>query len=679
MALKYETPGVYFERVDAAGPAISAIRTDVAGFVGIAARGPVDTPVPVQSWRQFLAYFGDFTGQSFLAYCVRAFFENGGRRCWVVRVASDSPVGGHATASAILRMPPPPGSPKGAPDGAVWAVEACSPGAWGNNLTILLQETHRAQTVSIPALSTPETTVVASTAGFRRAMLVRVWQNTLPPVLKVVSAVDPAERKLAWQRPDFGGGLPYASPLELPPGYNLDAELFIDSIEYTLVVKEAGTVLAIYEGLSLVPEDTEHYGPCRLVPIFVPANLTPGQGLPTAPQPVVIRELRSSLESFPIPLQTGTGEVALAGGSDGLALLGVYDFIGEEFSPLDNDLVRQQKRRGLRVFNDVDEISIVTIPDIHVQPVIRTRTVPPPPCEPDPCLPGPSPQATSRREQTEEELPRAFTEQEILQVQAAMVQHCEDRRDRIALLDPPLAASKADALGAGAIREWRKKFESKYAALYYPWVCVAEPTTSLTRAIPPSGHVAGQYARTDFEVGVHKAPANAPLQWVQDVTAPVNDAVHGLLNSEGINAIRTLPGRGLRIFGARTLSSDPDWRYINVRRLLMMIEKAIYLSTQWAVFEPNDHLTRAKLRLSLTSFFIALWQQGALMGNGVNEAFQVKCDEDNNPPSERANGRLLAEVLVAPSKPFEFVVLRVGRTLNEFEVREVTVTRLTTA
>ncbi len=671
---------MYYERVDATGPAIAGIRTDVTGFVGIATRGPVDTPVPIQSWRQFLAYFGDLTGQGFLAYCVRAFFENGGRRCWVVRVASDAPAGGRGTASAILRTPPLPGSPNGTPGEAVWAIDASSPGIWGTNLTILLQETHRAQTVSIPALSTPEATVVTSTAGFKRATFVRVWQGALPPVLKVVSAVDPAERKLVWLRPGFEGGLPYDSPLALPPGYDLDAALFVDSIEYTLVVKEADGVLAVYEGLSLVPEDSENYGLNRLAPIMVPVDLTAGRGLPTAPQPVVIRELRSSLASVPIPLQTG--EMVLEGGSDGLSLLGVYDFIGEEFSPLDSDLVRQQKRRGLRTLNDVDEISIVTIPDIHVQPVVRPRTVPLPPCEPDPCLPGPSPQATARRPQAEEELPPVFTEQEILQIQAALVQHCEDRRDRIALLDPPLAASRADALGVGAIRDWRKRFESKYAALYYPWVRVAEPfreAVSLTRAIPPSGHVAGQYARTDFEVGVHKAPANAPLQWVQDVTAPVNDAVHGLLNSEGINVIRAFPGRGLRIFGARSVSSDPDWRYINVRRLMMMIERAISLSTQWAVLEPNDHVTRAKLRLSLTSFLIALWQRGALMGNTVNEAFQVKCDEDNNPPAERANGRLLAEVLVAPSKPFEFIVLRVGRTLNEFEVHEVTVTRLDTA
>ena len=192
----------------------------------------------------------------------------------------------------------------------------------------------------------------------------------------------------------------------------------------------------------------------------------------------------------------------------------------------------------------------------------------------------------------------------------------------------------------------------------------------MTRDIPPSGHVAGQCARTDIEVGVHKAPANDPLSWVQDVTVVIGDALHAILNPSGINVVRPLSGRGIRIMGARTVSSDPSWRYVNVRRLMMMIEKAIDVATQWAAFEPNDFYTRGKLVLALSSFLIALWQRGALAGKSIEEAFFVKCDETNNPPAERENGRLFADVGVAPSNPFEFIVLRVGRTNNEFEVTE---------
>jgi phage tail sheath protein FI len=183
--------------------------------------------------------------------------------------------------------------------------------------------------------------------------------------------------------------------------------------------------------------------------------------------------------------------------------------------------------------------------------------------------------------------------------------------------------------------------------------------------------VVGQWARSDFEFGVHKAPANSPLEWVQDVTATVDDSVCGILNPAGINVIRAFPGRGIRIFGARTISSDPDWRYLNVRRLMIMIEKAIDISTQWAAFEPNDVFTRSKICISLTSFLVALWQQGALVGETPGEAFFVKCNEENNPDSERDRGRLIADIGVAPSKPFEFIVLRLGRIGNNFELTEM--------
>ncbi|HKP51323.1 MAG TPA: phage tail sheath C-terminal domain-containing protein [Chloroflexia bacterium] len=680
----YETPGVYYERVDATGPAISPLRTDVAGFVGIAERGPINTPTPVQSWRQFQAYFGDFTGQGFLAYNVRAFFENGGRRCWVVRVASPDPAGGAASASTLLPGAAPPGSPPGTPPGkSIWQVEAYSPGVWGNALTILLQETHRAQTVSRPAFSTPEATAVTAVGAFRRAMLVRVRQGNLTPLYKVISSVDPADGLLIWQNPRQEERLPYDSLLQLPPDYDLDAPLYIESVEYTLVVKEAGQVRAVYEGLSLVPEDAQNYGPKRLAPLepLPPANPDQRAGIPSAPPLVVIREAEDKEQSSdaPSPLYTDGGEESLAGGADGLTLLEVYDFIGEPFSPHDSDLIKKSRKRGLRTLNDVDEVAIIAIPDIHIQPIPPLRLSPPVPCEPDPCLPGPPPKPALPPPLAEPEMPRIFSDEEIARVHAALVQHCEERRDRIAILDPPLSAVKNEALGVGAIRAWRKRFDSKYAALYYPWMRVVEPVRparALTRDIPPSGHVAGQYATADFSVGVHKAPANVALKWAQDVTAGVSDPTHGLLNTEGINVIKALPGRGLRIEGARTVSADPDWRYVNVRRLLMMIEKAIYLCTQWAVFEPNDHITRAKMRLSLTSFLSALWQRGALTGDKLAEAFAVKCDEENNPPHERANGRLLAEVRVAPSRPFEFVVLRVGRTQNEFEVSEASVERV---
>jgi phage tail sheath protein FI len=170
--------------------------------------------------------------------------------------------------------------------------------------------------------------------------------------------------------------------------------------------------------------------------------------------------------------------------------------------------------------------------------------------------------------------------------------------------------------------------------------------------------------------GVHVAAANAALEWAQDVTLAVDAERHGLLNSLQINVIRALSGRGLRLLGARTLSSDPDWRFVNVRRLVSMIGKALGSALQWAVFEPNDWRTRAKLALVAGSFLEELWRRGALAGARAEQAYFVRCDDSNNPPDTRERGELLMQIGVAPSVPMEFVVLRIGRDANGLALSE---------
>jgi hypothetical protein len=271
------------------------------------------------------------------------------------------------------------------------------------------------------------------------------------------------------------------------------------------------------------------------------------------------------------------------------------------------------------------------------------------------------------------DLPPRFSPEEIFRVQQALVEHCRALHDRFALLDPPFEAVSGSGLGIGPIRTWRRRFDSDFAALYSPWLIVPDPLglePSGLRAVPPSGHVAGFIAQTDLKVGVHRAPANGPLVWVQGVTLAIDESLHGILNPEHVNAIRAFPGRGLRVFGARTLSSDPDWRFVNVRRLLLMLEKAIRIGSQWATFEPNNRFTRAKLHLALTSLLLEVWRRGALAGKTAQEGFYVNCGEVQNPADTRARGMLVAEVGVAPAKPFEFIVVRVGVSDNALEVAE---------
>ncbi|MBB3219838.1 phage tail sheath family protein [Pseudoduganella umbonata] len=660
MAASYSTPGVYYERVDAGAPPVSPLRSDIPALLGIARRGPLQRPVPIDSWKQFVAYFGDVTGAGYLAYAARAFFENGGRRCWIVRLASDAA----ATASLYLTAGTVP----------VWRIAATSQGVWGNALSVSLRQTHRGQAVADPALCQPEYAVVSSVSGFERGTQVRIRVAAGTFAQRLVSAVDAQSRRLYWVNPEPRLRFPEEAALT---GYDPMAPLLIESIDFTLLVRDGTRVADTVEGLS-PSRRHPRYAPRELagIPVWEPGS--PNWRLPQTPPLIQVDELRgeSSLLALTLFDEPDGAWLALHGGLDGLSTLAVGDFTGEAADPLASDAEAARRRRGLACLDAVDEVGIVAVPDIHIRPLPNPERRPLPPCVPDLCLPAPEPGPAAPPPEPVGDLPPGFDEGQIHAVQAAMVAHCEALRYRIALLDPPLAAASDARLGIAAIRAWRKRFDSKYAALHFPWLRVADPLRlggSVLRAIPPSGHVAGFCAHCDWSVGVHKAPANGMLNWVQDLTLDLDDTSHGLLNDEGVNVIRAFPGRGIRIFGARTVSSDPDWRYLNVRRLLIMIEKSLGVASQWAVFEPNDFRTRAKLHLAFTGFLMALWQRGALAGTVPAEAFFVKCNDANNPPDARARGELLAEIGVAPAKPFEFVVLRVGRGDNQFEISEAAV------
>ncbi len=213
---------------------------------------------------------------------------------------------------------------------------------------------------------------------------------------------------------------------------------------------------------------------------------------------------------------------------------------------------------------------------------------------------------------------------------------------RFAILDPPDFGYPRIRVDLGEIQSWRNRFDTMYAALYYPWVFVRDPlqlANQVVRRIPPSGHVAGVYANTDLTVGVFRAPANELVQWGQDLTNAVSPETQGFLNPIAVNCLRNFPGRGMRVYGARTLSSDATWRYVNVRRLLFMIEHTLEISMQWVVFEPNNVHLWHLLRVSIESFLTTLWKQGALAGNTAEESFYVKCDSTNNPTALTADGQ----------------------------------------
>lgn len=659
-------PGVYHERVDASAPAIAALRTDVAGFVGIAEKGPLNTPVPVQSFRQFQAHFGGFTGAGYLAYAVHAFFEGGGRRCWIVRIAS-AQTDPRATPASITVS-------NGT--GPAWRIEASSPGVWGNELSIALRTERRAQTLAGSGDANHRYAIVASVAGFARGDLVSVSQpdgsGGVRVESRVLSHVDALQHRLYWVHPETGLGPGYEQPIE---GFDRNLAWTVERLSYSLQVFRRGVLEAKFSGLSTLCDGVGYAPDVARMPDY-PTRLVADEGLPAPAPPVVVNDMTDGKVTAPLIIQEGR-QLPLSGGIDGLASLSVDDFTGIPFAPTDADEVRALRQRGISALDLVDEIAVVAVPDIVIRPAPDPVYDPPQRPAPDPCRicpPQPEPAAPTHQPVRDFELPPVFPEDAIFRVQSRLVEHCERRGDRFAILDAPFTAAQDDEVGVSAVRAWRARFDTSYAALYYPWLWVVEPRgTEPVRAVPPSGHVAGSYARHDIETGVHRAPANTTLPWLQDVTVRVSDGMHEILNPNGINPIRTGAYRGLRVFGARTLSSDPALQQINVRRLLLMVREAIDVSTQWAAFEPNDYDTRRKLVLALRGFLSALWQKGALVGAAPEQAFFVKCDEENNPPDQRANGRLLAEVGVASSYPMEFIVLRVGRQGNELQISETSV------
>jgi phage tail sheath protein FI len=275
-----------------------------------------------------------------------------------------------------------------------------------------------------------------------------------------------------------------------------------------------------------------------------------------------------------------------------------------------------------------------------------------------------------------------------------LLTHCEKLQDRVAILDAPenganfnidqlktVATSgpakpkKTDAGAAsdtapttGGLRA--RASDRGFGAYYFPWITVRDPFSPKDMVnVPPSGHLAGIYARTDATRGVHKAPANETVRGALDLTYKVTREEQGELNRLGVNCIRQFATQGIRVWGARTLAdSASEWRYLNVRRLFNQIEESIAQGTRWVVFEPNDVSLWKKIRRDVSAFLMLQWRQGALMGTTPEQAFFVQCDEETNPPEVVDAGMVVTVIGIAPVKPAEFVIFRIGQGVGGTEI-----------
>ncbi|MGB8510619.1 MAG: phage tail sheath subtilisin-like domain-containing protein, partial [Pyrinomonadaceae bacterium] len=236
-----------------------------------------------------------------------------------------------------------------------------------------------------------------------------------------------------------------------------------------------------------------------------------------------------------------------------------------------------------------------------------------------------------------------------------LISHATRMRYRIAIIDSGDGQSVAD------VRAMRAKIDSSYAAFYYPWVRVLDPVTRAEINLPPSGFVAGIYARNDVTRAVYKAPANEVVNLAIGFETPINKSQQDVLNPDGINCFRYFEGRGFRLWGARTATSDPEWKYVNLRRYFIYLERSIDRSTQWAVFEPNGPQLWGNVRRSIEDFLLNEWQGGALLGEKPDKAFFVRCDRSTMTQNDLDNGRLVCLIGVAPLRPAEFVIFRIGQ------------------
>jgi Bacteriophage tail sheath protein len=253
--------------------------------------------------------------------------------------------------------------------------------------------------------------------------------------------------------------------------------------------------------------------------------------------------------------------------------------------------------------------------------------------------------------------PNAFDEPGLVD---ALITHCENDKYRFLILDSPRNQAQIATIDprGGTPADARP---THYAAFYYPWIKVFEPVSGARKMVPPGGHVAGIYARTDTERGVFKAPANEVVRGALELEFEVTDGGQGILNPRGVNAIRAFPGRGRRVWGARTLSDNTLWRYVNVRRLFIFIEASIFRGTQWVVFEPNDQRLWGRVRQTVTEFLRTQWRLGALFGATEEEAFFVRCDRSTMTDDDINNGRLIVVIGIAPVRPAEFVIFRIAQ------------------
>jgi phage tail sheath protein FI len=615
---EYLAPGVYVEEVSFRSKTIEGVPTSTTGFAGMTRFGPVQypggptttTPRLITSFTEFERVYGGLEPLKipvtdericFLAHAARAFFENGGKRLYVSRVFRE------------YDNPPPSKNPLGVASLAVPVSDIVAtwtarwPGEYGN----VLVETRvvRSGNVAVPD---PVFGVQARSAKANAVVEVLPGSTSIP---QKNSPLNLANLRVVKVDPNTGQQT-FLDSTGAATALNATDTVLICEMQVVVVVTPER--VDVYDGLAGDPAQKRYIGKIlqRDDPedenAVIWLNYDPGASADTVPGFLPAR-LMAALRGIANP---GV-PTRLAGGGDGDEA-SPADLNGQEADP-DNAAV---KATGLAALGEIDDIAIVALPDAGAYENDDDRVT-----------------ATD-----------------------ALLTHADSLKYRIAVVDGPRNASLNE------IRKFRGKFDSKYGAIYHPWIEILDPLERPAQGapprrllLPPCGFVTGIYARSDIERGVHKAPANEVVRGLTKFEININKARQDVINPEGINALRFFEGRGNRVWGARTMSSDPEWKYVNVRRLFIFMEHSIDKSTQFAVFEPNNPRLWANITQTVEDFLLVLWRDGALLGDKPEQAFFVRCDRTTMTQNDIDNGRLICLIGVAPTKPAEFVIFRIGQ------------------
>lgn len=560
---EYLSPGVYVEEYDNSPRAMEGVGTSMAGFVGMAEKGPaIGAPVLVTNFANFTKQFGGFLSEfsygeyRYLANSVEQFFANGGTTCYVARVIPEN-------------------AKKAEKEAGILKVTAANEGKWGNRIQITLQTITKKKMQLLSAVDGIENTYNAkSVEGFREGDLVCINSE----YNRILSIFD--------QRVTFENAF--------------TSKVTDDALVPTVVLYLVETDMTVRYN-----DEVEEYPSLSF-------NIT-------SPDYIAFRLEKSDLITIEVgdilgivsPAEEILGDGMIAGmftlenGSDGsMEKVNAGTFIGMDGGP--------GKRTGIQAFLENNNVSMMAVPGITMPEVI-----------------------------------------------VSLVGHCESTGSRFAVLDMPKDMTKTEELIT-----YRSMVDSTYAAMYHPWVQVFDRSSKKAGYIPPSGAVLGVYSRTDINRGVHKAPANETV-FCTGLKTNYTKQEQDILNPEGINLIRSLPGQGIRIWGARTASSNASFRYVNVRRLFIFVEESIKANTNWVVFEPNDTTLWSRVSMTISSFLDNLFRNGMLAGSSPEESYFVEIGPSTMTQDDIRNGRLICNIGIAPSRPAEFVIFRVTQHTSE--------------